>query len=31
MDLVREIREALDTGTFAAFVVRFKQDRAQGV
>ncbi|ROZ79029.1 tRNA guanosine(34) transglycosylase Tgt [Ramlibacter sp. WS9] len=31
LNLMREIREALDAGTFAAFVQRFKQDRARGV
>jgi queuine tRNA-ribosyltransferase len=31
LDLVREIREALDAGAFAPFVARFKQDRARGV
>ena len=31
LNLMREVREALDAGTFAAFVERFKQDRARGV
>jgi queuine tRNA-ribosyltransferase len=31
LNLVREIREALDAGTFPAFVARFKADRARGV
>ncbi len=31
LNLMREIREALDVGTFAAFVQQFKQDRARGV
>jgi queuine tRNA-ribosyltransferase len=31
LNLMREIREALDRGEFAAFRARFKQDRARGV
>jgi queuine tRNA-ribosyltransferase len=31
LNLMREIREALDTGTFGAYVQRFRQDRARGV
>jgi queuine tRNA-ribosyltransferase len=31
LNLMREIREALDAGAFAAFATRFKQDRARGV
>jgi queuine tRNA-ribosyltransferase len=31
LNLMREVREALDAGAFAAFVQRFKQDRARGV
>jgi queuine tRNA-ribosyltransferase len=31
LNLVREIREALDAGAFPQFVARFKQDRARGV
>ena len=31
LNLMREIREALDEGRFAAFVQQFKQDRARGV
>jgi queuine tRNA-ribosyltransferase len=31
LNLVREIREALDAGTFAEFRARFKQERARGV
>ncbi|MBI2771740.1 MAG: tRNA guanosine(34) transglycosylase Tgt [Burkholderiales bacterium] len=31
LNLMREVREALDAGTFAAFVQRFRQDRARGV
>ena len=31
VNLMREVREALDAGTFAAFVHRFREDRARGV
>ncbi len=31
LNLMREIREALDAGTFAAFAQQFKLDRARGV
>ncbi|MES2939313.1 MAG: tRNA guanosine(34) transglycosylase Tgt [Pseudomonadota bacterium] len=31
LNLMREVREALDTGAFAAFVQRFRQDRLRGV
>jgi queuine tRNA-ribosyltransferase len=31
LNLMREIRDALDAGGFAAYVQRFKQDRARGV
>jgi queuine tRNA-ribosyltransferase len=31
LDLMREIRAALDSGSFAAFVQQFRQDRARGV
>jgi queuine tRNA-ribosyltransferase len=31
VNLMREVREALATGTFAAFVRRFRADRARGV
>jgi queuine tRNA-ribosyltransferase len=31
LNLMREVREALDAGTFAAFATRFRQDRARGV
>ncbi len=31
LNLMREVREALDAGAFAAFVKQFKQDRARGV
>jgi queuine tRNA-ribosyltransferase len=31
VNLMREVREALDAGAFAAFVQRFKADRARGV
>jgi queuine tRNA-ribosyltransferase len=31
LNLMREIREALDTGRFAAFAAQFRQDRARGV
>ncbi|MDB5875466.1 MAG: tgt [Ramlibacter sp.] len=31
LNLMREIRAALDAGTFAAFARQFKQDRARGV
>jgi queuine tRNA-ribosyltransferase len=31
LNLMREIREALDAGTFGAFARQFKQDRARGV
>jgi queuine tRNA-ribosyltransferase len=31
VNLMREVREALDAGTFAAFAARFKDDRARGI
>jgi queuine tRNA-ribosyltransferase len=31
LNLMREVREALDAGTFAAFALDFRQDRARGV
>ena len=31
VNLMREVREALDAGAFAAFAVTFAQDRARGV
>jgi queuine tRNA-ribosyltransferase len=31
LNLMREVREALDAGALAAFVKRFKEDRARGV
>jgi queuine tRNA-ribosyltransferase len=31
LNLMREVRGALDTGTFDTFVVKFKEDRARGV
>jgi queuine tRNA-ribosyltransferase len=31
VNLMREVREALDAGTFAAFCARFQQDRARGI
>ncbi len=31
VNLMREVREALDNGTFDAFVTRFRTDRARGV
>jgi len=31
LNLMREIRESLDAGAFADFVLRFRQDRARGV
>ena len=31
VNLMREVREALDAGAFAAFVGRFREDRARGV
>lgn len=31
LNLMREVREALDLGTFAAFVEAFRRDRARGV
>jgi queuine tRNA-ribosyltransferase len=31
LNLMREIREALDAGTFAAFRVQFKADRSRGI
>ncbi|HXE50092.1 MAG TPA: tRNA guanosine(34) transglycosylase Tgt, partial [Ramlibacter sp.] len=31
LNLMREIRDALDAGAFAAFATQFKQDRARGV
>jgi queuine tRNA-ribosyltransferase len=31
VNLMREVREALDAGTFASFTQRFREDRARGV
>ena len=31
VNLMREVREALDGGRFKAFVARFRQDRAIGI
>jgi queuine tRNA-ribosyltransferase len=31
VNLMREVREALEAGTFAAFVQRFREDRARGI
>ena len=31
LDLMREVREALDGGRFGAFVAQFRQERARGV
>jgi queuine tRNA-ribosyltransferase len=31
LNLMREVREALDAGTFSAFRAQFKADRARGV
>jgi len=31
VNLMREVREALDEGRFAAFALQFKADRARGV
>jgi len=31
LNLMREVRQALDAGTFGAFVQRFRQDRSRGV
>ena len=31
VNLMREVRESLDTGSFAAFTARFAQDRARGI
>jgi queuine tRNA-ribosyltransferase len=31
LNLMREIREALEAGSFTAFRARFKTDRARGV
>jgi queuine tRNA-ribosyltransferase len=31
LNLMREVREALDVGGFGAMVARFKADRARGV
>jgi queuine tRNA-ribosyltransferase len=31
LNLMREIREALETGRFAEFARQFRQDRARGV
>jgi queuine tRNA-ribosyltransferase len=31
VNLMREVREALDAGTFAAFTAQFKEDRARGI
>jgi queuine tRNA-ribosyltransferase len=31
LNLMREIREALDAGTFAAFRAQFKAERSRGI
>jgi queuine tRNA-ribosyltransferase len=31
LNLMREVREALEAGQFAAFRAKFKEDRARGV
>ena len=31
VNLMREVREAIQAGTFTAFVRRFRDDRARGV
>jgi len=31
LNLMREVREALDVGQFGAFRAKFKEDRARGV
>ena len=31
VNLMREVREALDAGTFAAFTAQFREDRARGI
>ena len=31
LNLMREVREAIDAGAFADFAMRFRQDRARGV
>jgi queuine tRNA-ribosyltransferase len=31
LNLMREVREALEAGTFVAFVRQFRADRARGV
>jgi queuine tRNA-ribosyltransferase len=31
LNLMREVREALDAGTFRAFRMKFKEDRVRGV
>jgi queuine tRNA-ribosyltransferase len=31
LNLMREVRDALDTGTFGAFRARFKAERARGI
>ena len=31
VNLMREVRAALDAGTFAAFAAQFRTDRARGV
>jgi queuine tRNA-ribosyltransferase len=31
LQLMREMREALDAGTFEAYVARFRAERAQGL
>jgi queuine tRNA-ribosyltransferase len=31
LNLMQEIRDALDGGTFGAFAVQFRQDRLRGV
>ncbi|MEP7101516.1 MAG: tRNA guanosine(34) transglycosylase Tgt, partial [Burkholderiales bacterium] len=31
VNLMREVRDALDAGEFAAFAKRFREDRARGV
>ena len=31
LDLMRQVREALDAGAFAAFARRFREDRRRGI
>jgi len=31
LNLMQEVRDALDTGRFGAFVLQFRQDRLRGV